>query len=59
MKIQPQSVNQLLHKNMSEHYEGKALAKGLPTSPWVVVGVFIFDADDDVEQAKKQRKYYY
>ena len=58
MKIQPQSVNQLLHKNIQTHYEGKALAKGLPTSPWVTVGAVIFDDGDTVEQ-EKTTKYYY
>jgi len=27
MRIQPQSVDQLLHKNIPAHYESKALAK--------------------------------
>jgi len=55
MKIQPQSVDQLLHKNIPAHYEGKTLAKGLPTSQGVIVGVVVFDADDDVEQAKTKK----
>ena len=55
MKIQQQSVDQLLHKNIPADYEGKILAKGFPTSPGATVGAVIFDADDAVEQEKTKK----
>jgi pyruvate,orthophosphate dikinase len=55
MRIQPQSVDQLLHKNMPANYKGKELAKGLPASPGAAVGAVVFDADDAVEQAKHKK----
>ncbi|EMS17619.1 pyruvate,orthophosphate dikinase [Entamoeba histolytica HM-3:IMSS] len=55
MRIAPQSVDQLLHKNMPANYAEAPLVKGLPASPGAATGAVVFDADDAVEQAKGKK----
>ena len=55
MRIQPQSVDQLLHKNIPANFKEAALVKGLPASPGAAVGAVVFDADDAVIQSKEKK----
>jgi len=53
-RVEPQMLDQLLHKQLDKKAKEKAevLAKGLPASPGAALGKAVFDADDAVEEAK-------
>ena len=56
LRVQPQSIDQLLHKGIDPKYKNQPLAKGLNASPGAAVGQCVFDADDAVEWAKEGKK---
>ena len=56
LRVQPQSIDQLLHKGIDPKYKNQPLAKGLNASPGAAVGQCVFDADDAVEWAKAGKK---
>ncbi|MBN2101871.1 MAG: pyruvate, phosphate dikinase [Candidatus Aenigmarchaeota archaeon] len=62
MRIDPNSLNQLLHKRLDTIAkekmieEGALLAKGLPASPGAAVGTVVFTAEKAVELAEKGDK---
>jgi pyruvate,orthophosphate dikinase len=45
-RIQPQSLDQLLHPTIDTKAQKTVLTRGLPASPGAAVGEIVFDADD-------------
>jgi len=45
LRIQPEMLEQLLFPRLDPHVKEKPIAKGLPASPGVAVGIAVFDAD--------------
>lgn len=56
LKIEPQSLDQLLHPQLDPAAEKVVLAKGLPASPGAVTGKVVFSADDAVLAVEKGEK---
>jgi pyruvate, orthophosphate dikinase len=46
LRVDPDQLNQLLHRRIDEGFERKVLAKGLPASPGAATGAVVFDADE-------------
>lgn len=46
LRVDPDQLNQLLHRRIDESYERTQLAKGLPASPGAATGAVVFDADE-------------
>lgn len=46
LRVDPDQLNQLLHRRIDERFERKILAKGLPASPGAATGQVVFDADE-------------
>ncbi len=55
-RINPQSLDQLLHPTIDAKAEKTVLAKGLPASPGAATGEISFDADDAEKLAKDGHK---
>ena len=58
MKVEPQSLDQLLHPIFDPKERGKAkvAAKGLPASPGAATGAVVFTADDAVAWSARGRR---
>jgi len=58
MKVEPQSLDQLLHPifEPKERAKAKVAAKGLPASPGAATGAVVFTADDAVAWAEKGKR---
>ena len=58
MRIKPNQINQLLHKQLDPVAKQKAevIAKGLPASPGAAVGIAVFDAEKAVELSNEGEK---
>lgn len=58
LRIEPNSINQLLHKQLSPEGKknAKVIAKGLAASPGVAVGKIVFRSEDAFEEAEKGEK---
>ncbi|QGQ44877.1 pyruvate, phosphate dikinase [Metabacillus sediminilitoris] len=56
MRVDPDQLNQLLHRRIDDSYVRKQLAKGLPASPGAATGQVVFDADDAERLAKDELK---
>ncbi|MBT2677999.1 pyruvate, phosphate dikinase [Bacillus sp. ISL-35] len=46
LRVDPEQLDQLLHRRIDENYERNQLAKGLPASPGAATGKVVFDADE-------------
>ncbi|TKC15361.1 pyruvate, phosphate dikinase [Robertmurraya kyonggiensis] len=46
LRVDPDQLNQLLHRRIDESYPRNQLAKGLPASPGAATGAVVFDADE-------------
>lgn len=46
LKVDPQSLDQLLHPTFDPKAQRKVIAKGLPASPGAATGKIVFNADD-------------
>jgi len=46
LRIEPMSLDQLLHPTIDEDYQRDIICRGLPASPGAAVGVVVFDPDD-------------
>ena len=46
LRVDPDQLDQLLHRRIDDSYERKQLAKGLPASPGAATGAVVFDADE-------------
>lgn len=56
LHIDPDQLNQLLHRRIDDSYERKQIAKGLPASPGAATGQVVFDADEAEKLAKDGKK---
>ncbi|HOW29092.1 MAG TPA: pyruvate, phosphate dikinase [archaeon] len=58
LRVDPNSLNQLLHKTIDPKAKTKAqvLVKGLPASPGAVYGTIVFTAKDAVDRAEEGKK---
>lgn len=52
-RVNPQSLDQLLHPTLDPKAERKLLAKGLPASPGAASGLVVFSADEAEMRAQK------
>jgi len=52
-RVNPASLDQLLHPTLDPKMARKALAKGLPASPGAAVGAVVFSADEAESRAAK------
>jgi len=46
LRVDPDQLNQLLHRRIDDKFEKRILAKGLPASPGAATGQVVFDADE-------------
>ncbi len=53
MRVNPQSLDQLLHPTLDPDAPRRLLAKGLPASPGAASGVIVFSADEAEMRAQK------
>jgi pyruvate,orthophosphate dikinase len=56
LRINPMSLDQLLHPTIDPNAKKNVVAKGLPASPGAAVGEVVFDADDAETRAKNGHK---
>jgi len=56
MRVEPEQLDQLLHRRIDPKAEVNVLAKGLPASPGAATGVIVFTADRAVELAQNGEK---
>jgi pyruvate, orthophosphate dikinase len=56
LRIDPSSLDQLLHPTLDPHANKTELAKGLPASPGGVCGQVVFTPEDAVEMKEKGHK---
>lgn len=56
MRIDPEQLDQLLHRRIDETFERNHLAKGLPASPGAATGQIVFDADEAELLGKEGQK---
>ncbi|MGE5174394.1 MAG: pyruvate, phosphate dikinase [Betaproteobacteria bacterium] len=55
LRVEPASLDQLLHPIIDPKAKIQVLAKGLPASPGAASGKVVFTADEAVKQAKKDK----
>jgi pyruvate, orthophosphate dikinase len=55
LRVEPASLDQLLHPIIDPKARIKLIAKGLPASPGAASGKVVFTADEAVKQAKKDK----
>jgi len=53
MRVSPQQIEKLLHKQVDPNAPKKVIAKGLPASPGAAVGKVVFDPDEAAELGEK------
>jgi pyruvate,orthophosphate dikinase len=56
LRVQPQSLDQLLHPTLDDKAEKTLLCKGLPASPGGATGQIVFSSEDAVEWAAAGKK---
>lgn len=56
LRVDPDQLNQLLHRRIDDKVERKQLAKGLPASPGAATGSVVFDADLAEQLGNEDRK---
>ncbi|WP_261134489.1 pyruvate, phosphate dikinase [Bacillus sp. Marseille-Q3570] len=56
LRVDPDQLDQLLHRRIDESYVRNPLAKGLPASPGAATGQVEFDADEAERLAKEGKK---
>ena len=55
LRVKPDMIDQLLHKQIDPKYKESPLAKGLNASPGAAIGACVFDADDAVKLAAEKK----
>jgi pyruvate,orthophosphate dikinase len=55
LRVEPASLDQLLHPRLDPRAKPKLVATGLAASPGAAVGVAVFDADTAAERGRKER----
>ena len=56
LRVDPDQLNQLLHRRIDEKAERMLLTKGLPASPGAATGQVVFDADEAEQLGNKGKK---
>ncbi len=56
LRVDPEQLNQLLHKRIDVDAKLEVIAKGLPASPGAAVGKVVFTADDAEKMAEEGEK---
>jgi len=56
MRVKPEQIEKLLHKQVDPNAPRKVIARGLPASPGAAVGKVVFSPDEAVELAEKGEK---
>jgi len=56
LRVEPNQLNQLLHKRIDPKAKIQPIAKGLPASPGAAFGKVVFDADEAEEMGKAGEK---
>ena len=56
MRVKPEQLDQLLHKQIDVEAKLEVIAKGLPASPGAAVGKVVFTADDAERMAEEGEK---
>ncbi|WNS76949.1 pyruvate, phosphate dikinase [Bacillus sp. DTU_2020_1000418_1_SI_GHA_SEK_038] len=56
LRVDPDQLNQLLHRRIDESAVKTILAKGLPASPGAATGQVVFDADEAEQLANEGKK---
>ena len=56
LRVDPDQLNQLLHRRIDDKYQRTLLAKGLPASPGAATGQVVFDADEAEELGNAGKK---
>jgi pyruvate,orthophosphate dikinase len=56
MRVDPASLDQLLHPTIDPHARRDVIASGLPASPGAATGEIVFTSDEAVEAVKAGRK---
>jgi pyruvate, orthophosphate dikinase len=56
LRVEPDQLNQLLHRRIDDKYKRTLLAKGLPASPGAATGQVVFDADEAEELGNAGKK---
>lgn len=56
LRVDPDQLNQLLHRRIDESKPRELLAKGLPASPGAATGQVVFDADEAEQLAGEGKK---
>jgi pyruvate,orthophosphate dikinase len=56
MRIEPASLQSLLHAQIDEKSKGSPLARGLNAAPGAAAGIVVFDPDDAVEMRRQGKR---
>ncbi|MGM7637058.1 pyruvate, phosphate dikinase [Bacillus sp. Hm123] len=56
LRVDPDQLNQLLHRRIDDSIKKEVLAKGLPASPGAATGQVVFDADEAEQLASQGEK---
>ncbi|MBS4193309.1 pyruvate, phosphate dikinase [Bacillus sp. FJAT-49705] len=56
LRVDPDQLNQLLHRRIDDSTQKAILAKGLPASPGAATGQVVFDADEAEQLANEGKK---
>ena len=56
LRVDPEQLNQLLHRRIDDKYQRMLLAKGLPASPGAATGQVVFDADEAEQLSNEGKK---
>jgi pyruvate, orthophosphate dikinase len=56
LRVDPDQLNQLLHRRIDDSHVRKQIAKGLPASPGAATGAVVFDADEAEQLGKDGKK---
>ncbi len=56
LRVDPEQLDQLLHRRIDDSYDRTRLAKGLPASPGAATGQVVFDADEAELLANEGKK---
>lgn len=56
LRVDPDQLNQLLHRRIDDSFVRKQLAKGLPASPGAATGKVVFDADEAEQLSNEGQK---
>ncbi|WP_227935365.1 pyruvate, phosphate dikinase [Alkalihalobacillus deserti] len=56
LRVDPEQLDQLLHRRIDDSFVRNPLAKGLPASPGAATGQVVFDADEAERLAKDDQK---